>query len=85
MKRQTWSSSFFLRCSELWGEPSIKIGVGFGIVVVAGFLAFAFGFMPDLWNRHGFGQGWECTSFGKGAYSCAKDVPRDWQKPRKSD
>jgi hypothetical protein len=68
----------------LLSEPAAKVALGFGIVILVGLLVFALGYVPDIWNSHGLGPGWECTSFGKGAYSCAKDVPPEFQH-RKSN
>ena len=84
MTEERRSTALKLRLAEWWWEPSSKVIVAF---VVAGFIAAAlFALGPtrtkrDFWNSHGLGIGWECTSGGRGAYVCLKDVPPALQNP----
>jgi hypothetical protein len=70
------------RISLLLAETSTKVMLGFLAVILVILGAMAMGYVPDLWNSHGRGPGWECTSFGKGAYWCSKDVPPQFQHPK---
>jgi hypothetical protein len=83
MKRQTTYSAFSLWLIEFWSEPSAKIIAGGILIGLIAILLFAFGPARtkwDFWNSHGLGIGWECTSAGKGAYICLRDVPSKLQK-----
>ncbi len=76
--------SLRLRLAEWWWEPSAKVITGFVLVGLIAAALFAFGPARkkwDFWNSHGLGIGWECTSGGKGAYICFRDVPPALQKP----
>jgi hypothetical protein len=55
--------------------------VATGLLVLA--IVLVYRMSLDPWNSHGLGPGWECDATRGGASLCAKDVPLDWQKPRK--
>ncbi len=83
MKKQTKLSAFSLWLIEFWGEPSAKIIAGGILLSLVAVALFAFGPARakwDFWNSHGLGIGWECTSPGRGAYVCIRDVLPKLQK-----
>jgi len=82
MKRLSPIESLQLRCVELVSETRNQIILGFFGAIVALGLAYALGYVPDPWLRHGLGAGWECDATRGGARICAKDVPEQLQKPR---
>jgi len=61
----------------------IKVTIGFLIAIVVGLVVITLRGGFDPWHKLGMGPGWECEYYGKGAYSCSKDLPPAWEKPRK--
>lgn len=82
--KQSRFSALLLRLSELWAEPITKISVGFTLAASILVVALACGFIPDPWNSHSRGPGWECEPL-RGAQVCFKDVPPELQKPKKAN
>jgi hypothetical protein len=82
MKRLSLIESLRLRCDELFSETRNQIMLGFFGAIAAFGLAYALGYVPDPWLRHGLGAGWECDATRGAARICAKDVPEKMQKPR---
>jgi hypothetical protein len=83
MRKQTRVSALSLWLIEFWSEPAAKIVGGLILICVGAVVLFAFGPTRtkwDFWNSHGLGIGWECTSGGKGAHICFRDVPPKLQK-----
>ena len=72
-----------LRAYEIWSEPLAKVAAGFATAFAVLVLAYVLGYVPDPWNSHGRGPGWECDATRAGARTCAKDVSAQWQKPRR--
>jgi hypothetical protein len=71
---------------QIRDEPGRIAAIVFGLVLIVGFLfMMIFGWTTDPWNDQGRGPGWECDRLGKGAVVCGHDVPKAWQKPRKSN
>jgi hypothetical protein len=61
----------------------LKIAAGFLAAILAMLAFWALWDFPTPWNSRGLGPGWECDATTGAATICARDVPPDWQKPRK--
>ena len=81
MKRVSPTESWRLRSIEMLGELRVQIMLVFFAAIAILGLAYALGYVPDPWLRHGQGAGWECDATRGGARICAKDVPEGLQKP----
>ena len=81
MSRQRLVSRIAIRWRIIQNAPLAQLSVGFGAFVLIVLLGLALGYKPTIWNDRGFGPGWECQYFGKGAFWCAKDVPPEFQQP----
>jgi hypothetical protein len=81
MKRMSLMESWCLRSFEMLGELRVQITLVFFAAIAILALAYALGYVPDPWLRHGQGAGWECDATRPGARTCAKDVPEKLQKP----
>ena len=74
-----------LKISEILEEPWVKIFFAFVVAILVVAMELAYG--PPIHTfgppPYGLGPGWECSAI-KGARLCSKDVPKEFQNPKRN-